>query len=251
MDSPISMHISSLPRLPLFFSMFLSIYLFAYFVVFRNWSSNLRPEASSCAISLFHGTPAVFLATAALITDPNRGFASVNTAGQNLVLDYGIAYFLMDLFHFLLFNPRDFLFIGHHSATLFVFVTCRYVVSHGAYAVLVLLALAEATSFCQNTWTLAGARRADSEIADKVFGLLSPPFYAFYSVARGLAGPVFMYEMVMFYLSGAADGVIPRWAWVSWIVVVLMAISVSIIWVSSLWVKLYRERVGKTDKKIR
>ncbi|KAA8530130.1 hypothetical protein F0562_004839 [Nyssa sinensis] len=148
--------------------MFLFLYLIAYFVVFRNWGPKLRPEASSCLTSLAHGTPAVFLALHAIYSDPNSGFASVNTNYQNLVLDYSIAYFLMDLCHYLIFYPNDVLFISHHLATLFVFVTCRYVVFNGAYAILVLLVLAEVTSFCQNTWTLAKARKADLATAAQV-----------------------------------------------------------------------------------
>ncbi|XP_052197767.1 TLC domain-containing protein At5g14285 isoform X2 [Diospyros lotus] len=160
---------SSIPRLPLFFWMFVLIYLIAYFIVFRNWNPKLRPEASSCLISLAHGTPAVFLAWSAIASDPNRGFASANTDFQSTVLDYSIAYFLMDLCHYLVFYPSDILFIGHHLATLFVFVTCRYLVFHGAYAILVLLVLAELTSFCQNTWTLASTRRADVPFAAKAW----------------------------------------------------------------------------------
>lgn len=34
---------------------------------------------------------------------------------------------------------------------------------------------------------------------------LSLPFYAFYSSLRGLAVPVFMYKMIVFYLCRAAD----------------------------------------------
>ncbi|CAK9138547.1 unnamed protein product [Ilex paraguariensis] len=243
--------ILSLPTLPLFISMYLIVYLTAYFIIFRKWNHKLRPEASSCAISLAHGTPAVFLASQSILSYPNRSFDSKNTGYQNLVLDYSIAYFLMDLFHYLMFYPSDILFIGHHLATLFVFITCRYVVFHGAYAILVLLILAEVTSFCQNAWTLAGARRKDLDYAAKVYEFLSPPFYALYSVARGFAGPLFLYNMFVFYLSGAADEVIPKWIWVSWIIVVGMAISVSILWVSNLWVDLYRERKRKLGKKIR
>ncbi|XP_059645113.1 TLC domain-containing protein At5g14285 [Cornus florida] len=237
--------------LPLFFTMFLIIYLSAHFIVFRHWSPNLRPEASSCLISLAHGTPAVFLASHAILSDPNRSFASINTNFQNTVLDYSIAYFLMDLCHYLIFSPTDMLFIGHHLATLFVFVTCRYLVSHGAYAILVLLVLAEVTSFCQNTWTLASARKADLEIAAKVYDFLSLPFYALYSVVRGLVGPLFVIEMTLFYASGAMNDVIPKWVWVSWIVVIVMAISVSILWISNLWIDLYRKRTSKLEKKIR
>jgi hypothetical protein len=243
--------IPSIPNLPFFFTVYLIIYLIARFIVFRNWSSQQRPEASSCLISLAHGTPAVFLATHAILSDPIRGFASVNTNYQNLVLDYSIAYFLMDLCHYLIFYPSDVLFIGHHLATLFVFITCRYLVFHGAFAILVLLILAEVTSFCQNTWTLANARREDSDFARKVYAFLSPPFYALYSVVRGFLGPVFVYKMGEFYLSGLAEDVIPRWVWVSWIIVVVGAISVSILWISNLWIELYRERTSSVEKKIR
>ncbi|XP_059670005.1 TLC domain-containing protein At5g14285-like [Cornus florida] len=243
--------IFSLPPILIFFTTFLIMYLMAYFIVFRNWNPKLRPEASSCLISLAHGTPAVILASHAILSDPHRNFASINTNYQNVVLDYSIAYFLMDLCHYLIFYPSDLLFIGHHLATLFVFVTCRYVAHHGAYAILVLLVLAEVTSFCQNTWTFASIRREDLAIAAKVYDFLSPPFYTLYSVVRGFAGPVFLYQMGVFYMSGAVEDVIPRWVWVSWIVVVLMAISVSILWISNLWVELYRERTGKNEKKTR
>lgn len=236
-------------NLVLFFTMYLIIYIIAYFIVFSNWSPKSRPEAASCAISFFHGTPAVFLAISALVSDPKHGFSAPNSFAQARVLDYSIAYFLMDLTHYVVFYPSDVLFIGHHLATLFVFVTCRYLVRHGAYAVLILLILAEVTSFCQNTWTLACARKGESAFAAKVFKYLSPPFYALYSVARGLAGPIFMYKMIVFYLSGAANDVIPRWVWISWVCVVTMAISVSILWVSNLWVELYREK-KKSEKKL-
>ncbi|KAK3033439.1 hypothetical protein RJ639_033043 [Escallonia herrerae] len=237
--------------LPLLFAMYLAIYLVARFIVFKNWSPKLRPEASSCLISFAHGTPAVFFAARAILSDPTRTFSSLNTSLQNFTLDYSIAYFLTDLLHYLVFNPNDVLFIGHHLATLFVFVTCRYFVYHGAYAILVLLILAEITSFCQNTWTLAAARKADVDFAAKVYAFLSPPFYVLYTLARALAGPYFVYEMCLFYLSGAADSVLPRWIWVSWIVVVVMAISVSILWISNLWIELYRQRVGEIEKKVR
>lgn len=241
----------SLQNLIFFFSIYLTIYLIAHFIVFKNWSSKLRPEAASCLISYAHGTPAVFLAISAIFSDPNRGFASINTYFQTLVLDYSIAYFLMDLTHYLIFYPSDVLFIAHHLATLFVFMTCRFLVFHGAYAILMLLIIAEVTSFCQNTWTLACARKGDSQFAVKVFRILSPPFYVLYSVVRGFVGPWFLFEMGKFYASGAASSVIPTWVWGSWILVVLMAIVVSILWITNLWVELYRERIGNLEKKVR
>lgn len=112
-----------------------------------------------------------------------------------------------------------------------------------------LLILAEVTSFCQNAWTLANSRKSDLAVAAKVYELLSPPFYALYSVVRGFAGPLFVYQMGAFYASGLADHVIPRWVWVSWIVVVVGALCVSILWISNLWVELYRQRLQKSEKK--
>lgn len=241
----------SVPVLLPFFSLFLLSYLIAYFIVFRNWSPKIRPEASSCFISLLHGTPAVALATIAILSDSNRGFDCLNTTFQKMVLDYSIAYFLMDLLHYIVFFPSDVLFIGHHLATLFVICTCRYVVSHGAFAILFLLILAEVTSLCQNVWTLAGALKSDVQIAAKVYDLLSPPFYILYSLVRGFAGPYFIFRMVVFYASGLVDGLIPKWVWISWVGVVLTAIGVSIMWISNLWIELYRERTRKLEEKIR
>ncbi|RAL38151.1 unnamed protein product [Cuscuta campestris] len=241
--------IPSIPNLLTFFISYLIIYLIAYFFIFRHFKSSLRPEAASCAISFSHGTPAVFLATAAILSDASRSFHSRNTPFQSLVLDYSVAYFLMDLCHYLVFFPGDVLFIAHHLATLFVFLTCRFAAGHGAYAILVLLVLAELTSFCQNTWTLAGALKSDLSFAAKVYEFFSPPFYALYTVVRGFAGPLFLYRMLVSYLSGDADSVIPPWMWISWIAVVSAAISVSILWISNLWVELYREKSQKLDKK--
>ncbi|KAL0450764.1 UNVERIFIED_CONTAM: TLC domain-containing protein [Sesamum latifolium] len=209
--------------LALFFIGYLILYLIAYFIIFRSWARRLRPEASSCAISLAHGTPAVFLAFRAILSDP----PGISTLGTPHVL-----------------------FIGHHLATLFVFLTCRYVVYHGAFAILVLLILAEVTSLCQNVWTLASARRSDVKFAAKLYDFLSPPFYALYSVVRGFLGPYFVYRMLVFYSSGAADSVIPKWVWISWVFVVFTAISVSILWISNLWIQMYRERMKKVEKKV-
>ncbi|PKU76471.1 TLC domain-containing protein At5g14285 [Dendrobium catenatum] len=225
---------------PVFFALFSVVYIIGYFLVFRSWNRKQRLDASSCLISLAHGTPAVFLAIFALLSKPSS-FASPNSNLQNLVLDFSIAYFAVDLLHLSIFFPGDFLFIAHHLATLFVFVTCRYLALHGAFSILVLLVLAEVTSAFQNIWTLAGLRREEFLMAETVYRTLSPPFFALYSIMRGLFGPLFFLKMSIFYLSGEADDVISRWIFVSWIAVVGGAILVSILWVSNLWMELFRE----------
>ncbi|KAI9089711.1 hypothetical protein K1719_029004 [Acacia pycnantha] len=123
---------SSVPVLLPFFSVFLLSYLIAYFIVFRNWSPKIRPEASSCFISLLHGTPP---------SPPGHSLRHIHR---------------------------------------------RYVVSHGAFAILFLLILAEVTSLCQNVWTLAGARRNDVQIAAKVAKVIE-------------VAPIRVYEVATFY----------------------------------------------------
>lgn len=235
-------------RFPDFFALFSVIYLIGYALVFRTWNPNNRRNASSCLISLAHGTPAVLLSVAALLADPSSSFASPNSESHNLVLDFSIAYFAVDLLHFLIFLPGDILFIAHHLATLFVFLTCRHLVLHGAFSVLVLLAIAEATSAFQNIWTLAGLRREELPMAANVYRILSPPFFALYSIMRGLLGPLFFVKMSVFYLSGEAGDVISWWVLVAWIVVIGGAIFVSILWISNLWMEMFRERKGDGEK---
>ncbi|KAK2974305.1 hypothetical protein RJ640_026866 [Escallonia rubra] len=238
------------PTLPVFTFIFITIYISGYFIIFRNWKGKLRLEASSCLISLAHGTPAVLLSSYSILNSQTQlGFASPNTKLQSMVLEYSTAYFVVDLLHYVTFIPGEALFIAHHLATLYVFLTCRYLVHHGAVAILGLVFLAEVTSPCQNTWSLARYRKADVPAAAKFYGFLSPIFYAFYSVVRGIFGPILVYKMVVFYASGAADGVIPRWAWVSWIIVIVSAILVSIFWVSNRWIDYFGERSDEVQKK--
>lgn len=237
--------------LPSFFVMFFVIYISAYFVVFRNWGSINRTEASSCFMSLFHGTPAVIMAVRALLdSQTSRDFASANSPAHERVLEFCTAYFLMDLLHYLVFFPHDILFILHHLATLYVLATCRYVVLHGAYGILLVLVLAEITSPVQNTWSIARFRKVDLPAAAKLYEFLSPRFYVFYSVVRGVLGPICVFKMVVFYVSGGAKGLIPRWAWISWTVVITTAITVSILWVSSHWTNWLRAKSYEAQKKV-
>ncbi|WOH13674.1 hypothetical protein DCAR_0833185 [Daucus carota subsp. sativus] len=227
-----------------FICMFLIIYLFSYFKLFRSWNSKHRAEASSSFISLAHGTPAVILALFAILPDstsPLSGFTSPNTEFQNMVLDFSIAYFVIDLSHYMVFFPSDALFIAHHLATLYVFTTCRFVVRHGSVPILILLILAEITSACQNTWSIAGYRKSDVPAARRLHEFLSPLFYAFYTVVRGILGPIFVYAMAVYYTSGAADGIIPRWAWISWMCVIVCAVLLSILWITDKWIAFYKD----------
>ncbi|XP_019176095.1 PREDICTED: TLC domain-containing protein At5g14285-like [Ipomoea nil] len=242
------------PSLVGFTLMFFCVYLLGYFIFFNNWNGK-RSDASSCLMSLAHGTPAVILAITSMLHQGQGSgnlpffqhqmdlFSSPNTPSQEMVLDFSIAYFLMDSLHYIIFYPHDALFIAHHMATLYVFSTCRFAVRHGATALLGLLVLAEITSPCQNTWSLARYRKVD-------LPFLSPIFYGFYSVVRGVVGPWFVCKMGRALLGGAAQGVIPKGIWVSWMVVIVSAIMVSILWVLNLWVELYRETKRKDFKKL-
>ncbi|KAL5203062.1 hypothetical protein ABZP36_014014 [Zizania latifolia] len=236
---------------PAFLAMYAAIYCVGQLTLFQWWAPRYRLDFASCIISLAHGTPAALAAAGAILALPPtaRGFAAPNSLLQDHVLDYSIAYFTMDLVHYLAFLPGDILFIAHHLATLFVFVTCRYLVRHGAYALLVLLVLAEVTSLLQNVWTIAGIWRAEKPAAARVYSALSPPFYFLYTIVRGVAGPIFFLKMSLFYLSGQAIDVIPWWVRISWIIVVGTAITVSNLWIWNLWKEFFREQKQSMAKK--
>ncbi|CAI9785099.1 unnamed protein product [Fraxinus pennsylvanica] len=120
----------------------------------------------------------------------------------------------------------------------------------GAVAILGILVLAEITTSCQNTWSLARYRKVDSEKAAKVYEFLSPIFFAYYTMIRGILGPLFAYKIGVFFASGMHGDLIPLWAWISWMVVTVSIIGVSLLWIMNLWLALYRNRIKKELKKI-
>lgn len=154
----------------------------------------------------------------------------------------------MDLIHYLIFLPGEVLFIAHHLATLFVFATSRFLACRGAAALLVLLVLAEVSSPCQNVWTLAGFRKEDDYGAARVYGALSPVFYSLYTLARGVFGPIVVFRMWDFYLRGGGDGLVPRWVWLCWLLVISSAIMVSLLWISNLWIVLIGDQARHKQK---
>ncbi|KAJ6430325.1 hypothetical protein OIU84_021680 [Salix udensis] len=239
------------PTLPRFFAGFISMYFLGYFVFFRNWEPKQRKDASSCLMSLAHGSPAVLMAIRALLHSQTVGsFAYPNSALENTVLEFSTAYFLADLLHYMVFFPDETLFILHHIATLYVFVTCRYMIHYGAQGLVLLLVLAEVTSACQNVRSIAGNRKADVPAAARLHDLLAAPFYALYSLVRGILGPICLFKMGVFYLNGGAAGLIPAWAWISWMVVIGSAILVSIVWILNRWEEWIAERSHKAQKKV-
>ncbi|XP_057530234.1 TLC domain-containing protein At5g14285-like [Amaranthus tricolor] len=235
-------------KLPQFLLFFTFIYIVAH-KIFKNWGPKHRYDACSCVLSLFHGTPSVILAIFALIIvktrnpdNPTTVFASKNTPFQNLVLEFSTSYFIMDLLHYLVFNPHDVIFIAHHLATLFALLTCRFVVNHGASAILGILILAEVTSPLQNIWSLASLRKTDFPSAKKVFDVLSPGFYAFYTVVRGVLAPLFVIKIGFVYASGAVNSVIPTWVWCSWMMLTVSGIFASLLWILNHWIVFYKEK---------
>lgn len=79
------------------------------------------------------------------------------------------------------------------------------------------------------------------EFAARVYSILSVPFYVMYTIARVILGPMFLYKMGCSFVRGEGDENIPTWVMVSWIGIIAMAISVSILWIWNLWVDLFRE----------
>ncbi|KAL4298131.1 hypothetical protein GQ457_12G018440 [Hibiscus cannabinus] len=112
---------------------------------------------------------------------------------------------------------------------------------------LVLLILAEVTSFCQNVWTITGFRIPDLPVAGKVFDVLYLSFYAFYVVVRGIIGPFFVYKMGAFYMKDMNSILV--WTWVSWMIVIVTTILVSI-WVFDHWIDWFRRANYQVMKKV-
>jgi hypothetical protein len=231
--------------------MFFAIYFSSYFFIFKNWGSS-RYQAASCLMSLAHGSPAVILALYSLLENnqdlSQLNFAAENTSLQDMVLEFSIGYFIVDLSHYMIFIPTDVLFIAHHLATLYVLCSCRYVIHHGAVSILVLLVLAEITSPCHNTWSLARYRKVDLPEAARYYEFLSPIFFTTYSVVRGVLAPLYAFKLGLIFLSGAAKGLIPIWGLISWMVVIVTAIGISIMWVLNQWIGLYNRRANELKK---
>ncbi|KAK9689856.1 hypothetical protein RND81_09G086200 [Saponaria officinalis] len=247
-------------KLPQFFLFFIIIYVISH-KIFKNWSPKLKYEACSCFLSLFHGTPSVILSISALFSmiinnstqNPKNPsyFAAKNTNFQNFALDFSTGYFIMDLIHYLVFKPDDVLFIAHHLATLFVLLTCRFLVNHGAFPILIILVVAEITSLCQNVWSLARLRKNDLNFAANLYDFLVPKFYVFYTVARGVFAPLFVVKMVLVYTSGVVDAIIPTWVWCSWLLLTVSGIFASLLWILNHWVVFFKEEMGKKQQKLK
>eukprot|EP00245_Coleochaete_scutata_P010119 TRINITY_DN3495_c0_g1_i1.p1 TRINITY_DN3495_c0_g1~~TRINITY_DN3495_c0_g1_i1.p1 ORF type:complete len:251 (-),score=21.89 TRINITY_DN3495_c0_g1_i1:1209-1961(-) len=213
--------------------MFVLVYTFSYFTIFRSWKGKNRFEAASCMISLLHSTTTATLSSRDFFELPWK-LGATNTVYQNTTLDFSTAYFAVDMLHFLLFVPNDYLFMAHHIATSTYMLTCRHY-NHGAMSVMTLLFLGEVTSPLQNIWTLARMAKDESPFARTLYIWLSPFFTVFFTLIRGCLGPYILYELGSFYLTGGADGVIPRpLAW-AWMLKVTIAVSGSGLWVYKLW----------------
>ncbi|KAL9226297.1 hypothetical protein vseg_002127 [Gypsophila vaccaria] len=241
-------------KLPHFLTFFTLIYIISH-KIFQNWCPKLKYEACSCFLSLFHGTPSVILSIYGLIPmiitqnpkNPNL-FVSKNTQFQALVLEFSSGYFTIDLLHYLVFKPNDVIFIAHHLATLFVLLTCRFIVECGCFPILVILVIAEVTSGCQNVWSLSRLRKHDCVFAREVYEFLVLKFYVFYSVVRGVFAPLFVVKMCVVYASGVADGVIPTWVWCSWLLLTVSGVLASLLWILNHWVVYFKEEMGKEQK---
>jgi hypothetical protein len=219
--------------------MFAVIYLVGYFVIFRNWRGRPRFDASSCGISLVHGTLSAILATQDILSQP-WALDAPNSLRQKQIMEYSMAYFFIDLLNYMYAAPDDFLFIGHHIATFTYMFSCRYVTGYGATSVMCLIAAGEATSPVQNIWTLARMSRNESPLAKRIYTSLSPPFTVYFTLVRGILGPYLVWELGKFYLAGKADAVVPRWLAYCWMFKIAFAIFGSMVWVYKLWVGLIK-----------
>lgn len=232
--------------------LFTAVYFIGYlFVVHKLYKGQLRYDAASCGISLIHGS-AVAVLSCHQIFSQKWVLDAPNTHMQDKIMEYSMAYFIVDLVNYVITNPGDYLFIGHHVATLTYMISCRYFIEHGAMSVMCLIAAGEITSPIQNIWTLSRMAREDSPTAKKIYTNLSPFFTLFFTVVRGGFGPYLTWVLGKFYLGGHADKIMPRWLACCWMFKIAFAIFGSMVWVYKLWVgliKFYSKRSTSDRRK--
>lgn len=178
--------------------------------------------------------------------------AAPNTALQNKILEFSLAYFIVDSVHLILMSP-DTLFILHHIGGTFYMLSSRAYVKRGALSALSLMGAGELTSPLQNSWTLSRLCKKHSPFAERVYQAISLPFTLVYTVVRLGLGPYLVYEVAQFYVRGGADGVIPRWLAYTWSVIITLAELGSLAWVYMLWaglIRFYKRRKQAAPKKI-
>ncbi|KAH9326547.1 hypothetical protein KI387_006725, partial [Taxus chinensis] len=202
---------------------------------------------------MVHGTASCLLSAYDMLKNPWK-LDAPNTYLENKIMEFSTAYFAVDLLHYLLVNPSDYLYIFHHTATSFYMLSCRYFTGHGGLSAISLIAAGEATSPFQNVWTVSRMARTGSALANRIYTSLSPFFTVYFTVMRCVVGPYLTWKLSAFYFAGKADAVIPRWLAYSWMITVIFAIFGSTIWVYKLWTGLIRfyarERKARDQKAV-
>ncbi|GLJ34093.1 hypothetical protein SUGI_0685340 [Cryptomeria japonica] len=174
-----------------------------------------------------------------------------NTNLENKIMEFSLAYFAIDMIHYILVNPSDYLFILHHVATSTYMISCRYYTGHGGISAISLMCTGEATSPFQNVWTVARMGRGESPLASRIYAAMSPAFTVYFTIMRCIVGPYIAWELGSFYFPGKADKVIPRGIAYFWMVTVILAIVGSTVWVYKLWtglIKFYARKRSPSHK---
>nr|XP_024374495.1 TLC domain-containing protein At5g14285-like [Physcomitrium patens]XP_024374496.1 TLC domain-containing protein At5g14285-like [Physcomitrium patens]XP_024374497.1 TLC domain-containing protein At5g14285-like [Physcomitrium patens]PNR55152.1 hypothetical protein PHYPA_006047 [Physcomitrium patens] len=219
--------------------MFTVVYFYGYFFIFnRLWKGRYRYEAASCGMSLTHGTVVAVLCCYEIFSK-EWVLDAPNTPFQDKIMEYSMAYFIVDMLNLAFTAPDDYLFIIHHIGTLSYMISCRYFIHHGAVSVMCCIAGGEVTSPVQNIWTLAKLAKDASQKAKQLFISISPYFTVYFSIVRGGFGPYLTWTLGKFYLRGHADNIMPRWLAWCWMFKLAFAIVASMLWVKDLWLALF------------
>ncbi|MCO5575834.1 hypothetical protein L7F22_029639 [Adiantum nelumboides] len=239
---------------------FAGIYILGYCIIFaRRWPRGApeRYKAASCCMSIVHGPSTSLAATLYMIRlfymerqHPsayphdrnswlNSHLGASNTPFEEAIMEFSIAYFLIDLLHYVLFVPNQPLFIIHHIFTTSYMLSCRFYTRHGGFSTIVLFAVAECTSWLQNLWTIASLTKSTA-----LFNKLNIPFLTMFTIFRGIVTPWATWQLCQYYLfSLQALAVVPNWLALYWMCSVFMGIVGSLYWVAAHWAKL----IAKSD----
>lgn len=169
-----------------------------FYAAFAVWSvlpvtSTKRPKFratfSSCCISVAHGLITTVLATQEILQVWPLDMNAANTPRQIFLMQFSLAYMVVDLVAFLLpFTPDDVLFVGHHCMT-GAYMASSLWLGRGGISCIVLMALGESTSLLQNGWYIVRDLRRDSKLAYTLFKQLSPVYTVVFVLVRTIIGP--------------------------------------------------------------
>ncbi|OPL10227.1 MAG: hypothetical protein AVO34_11640 [Firmicutes bacterium ML8_F2] len=112
-----------------------------------------------------------------------------NTPIQALQLNFSLAYLLVDILYYALFDSGDWFFMAHHLLSILYLGASLHLGVGGISAIFVFF-MGEITSPLFNVFSVAKTLKQDHVFASKVLNLVSPVFTFSFVLVRSVISPV-------------------------------------------------------------